>query len=207
MEKVKLAIVYYSFTGTNQKMAKWAAEAAQKAGAEVKILKVKEVVPQSVIDADPMRKANDESSKDIPEVSNQDLEWADAFLFSFPTRFGMLPSQIKSFLDQTGPLWAEGKLANKVVSAMTSAQNQHGGQEATILSFYTMMHHWGAIVASPGYTDPVIFGAGGNPYGISVTVDGEGNMSGDQESIKAAIQHQANRTIQVAGWVKEGLKA
>lgn len=207
MEKVKLAIVYYSFTGTNQKMAKWAAEAAQKAGAEVKILKVKEVVPQAVIDADPMRKANDESSKDIPEVSNQDLEWADAFLFSFPTRFGMMPSQIKSFLDQTGPLWAEGKLANKVVSAMTSAQNQHGGQEATILSFYTMMYHWGAIVASPGYTDPVIFGAGGNPYGTSVTVDGEGNMSGEQESIKAAIQHQANRTIQVAGWVKEGLKA
>lgn len=44
---------------------------------------------------------------------------------------------------------------------MTSAQNPHGGQEATILSIYTTKYHWGAIVAAPGYTDPVTFGAEG----------------------------------------------
>jgi NAD(P)H dehydrogenase (quinone) len=38
------------------------------------------------------------------------------------------------------------------------------------------MYHWGALVVTPGYTDPVIFGAGGNPYGTSVTVDQNGKM-------------------------------
>ena len=52
---------------------------------------------------------------------------------------------------------------------MTSAQNSHGGQEATILSLYTTMYHWGCIVVTPGYTDDAIFKGGGNPYGTSVS--------------------------------------
>ena len=108
---------------------------------------------------------------------------------------------MKQFLDTTGGLWAKGKLVNKAVSAMTSAQNPHGGQEATILSLYTTMYHWGAIVAAPGYTDPVLFGAGGNPYGTSVTVDQDGNMI---EDVKEAVKYQAKRTVTVAEWIKKG---
>ncbi|MGV2788029.1 NAD(P)H:quinone oxidoreductase, type IV, partial [Clostridium perfringens] len=97
----------------------------------------------------------------------------------------------------------QGKLANKVVSAMSSASNPHGGQEATILSIYTTMYLWGAIVAAPGYTDPVTFAAGGNPYGTSVTVDQDGKM---KEDVKDAVIHQAKRTVQVATWGKQGLQ-
>lgn len=43
-----------------------------------------------------------------------------------------------------------GKLTNKVVRAMCSDANPHGGHEAAILSLYTTMHHWGAIVVAPG---------------------------------------------------------
>jgi NAD(P)H dehydrogenase (quinone) len=114
-----------------------------------------------------------------------------------------MAAQMRQFLDTTGGLWFQGKLANKVVSAMSSAQNPHGGQEATILSLYTNMYHWGAIVAAPGYTDPVTFGAGGNPYGTSVTVDPEGKMV---EDVKEAVKYQAKRTVTVAQWVKEGKK-
>lgn len=139
----------------------------------------------------------------MPTVSLEDLEWADAIIFSIPTRFGNMPAQMKQFLDTTGGLWFQGKLANKVVSAMSSAQNAHGGQEQTILQLYTTMYHWGAIVAAPGYTDPVIFAAGGNPYGTSVTVDQDGNMV---EDVQNAVKHQAKRTVTVASWVKQGLK-
>lgn len=118
-----------------------------------------------------------------------------------------MPSQMKQFLDSTGGLWFNGKLVNKVVSAMTSAQNPHGGQEATILSLYTTMYHWGAIVATPGYTDPVIFGAGGNPYGTSVTVDQNGKIVEDFSKVQAAVKHQAKRTVTVAEWVKKGGKS
>lgn len=201
MSNVKLAVVFYSMGGTNYELAKWAEEGAKEAGAEVKVLKVQELAPESVIEGNEVWKATVQATKDVPVATSDDLEWADAIIFSVPTRFGNMPSQMKQFLDIQGGLWASGKTINKVVSAMTSAQNPHGGQEATLLSLYTSMMHWGAIIATPGYTDPVLFGAGGNPYGTSVSVDQQGKMV---EDVKGAVKHQAKRTVTVAEWVKKG---
>ncbi|WP_100372870.1 NAD(P)H:quinone oxidoreductase [Bacillus sp. FJAT-45037] len=198
---VNVAIIYYSSTGTNYKLAKWAEEGAKASGANVKVLKVPELAPQEAIDQNPAWKAHLEETADVPEVTLADLEWADAFIFSVPTRFGNIPGQVKQFLDTTGGLWFNGKLVNKVASAMSSAQNAHGGQEATILALYNTMHHWGTLIASPGYSDPVTFASGGNPYGTSVTVDQNGNM---QEDVEEAVKYQAKRTIQVATMVKKG---
>ncbi|MFD2442668.1 NAD(P)H:quinone oxidoreductase [Bacillus sp. CGMCC 1.16607] len=200
MTNVKLAVIYYSMGGTNYQLSKWAEEGAKELGAEVKVLKVPELAPQSAIEGNAAWKAHVEATSNVPEVKLEDLEWADAIIFSVPTRFGNMPSQMKQFLDTTGGLWFNGKLANKAVSAMTSAQNSHGGQEATILSLYTTMYHWGAIVVAPGYTDPVIFGSGGNPYGTSVTIGQDGKMI---EDVEAAVKHQAKRTVTVAEWVKK----
>jgi NAD(P)H dehydrogenase (quinone) len=200
---VKLAIIYYSSTGANYKLAKTAEDAAKETGAEVKLVKVPELAPEEAINGNPAWKAHLEETKEVPTASLDDLVWADAYIISVPTRYGNVPSQMKQFLDTTGGLWSEGKLANKVVSAMTSASNPHGGQEQTILSLYTTMFHWGAIVAAPGYTDDSIFAAGGNPYGTSVTADQEGNW---KEDVAAAVKHQAKRTIQVASAVKRGLR-
>ncbi|QMT17879.1 NAD(P)H:quinone oxidoreductase [Planococcus maritimus] len=202
MSKVNLAIIYYSSTGTNYQMAQWAEASAKEAGAEVKVAKVRENAPMGAIESNPAWKAHYEATQNVPEADTDLLEWADAIIFSVPTRFGHVSSQVQQFLDTTGGLWAQGKLANKVVSAMSSAQNPHGGQEATVLAVYTTMHHWGAIIAAPGYTDQSLFKAGGNPYGTSVSVDQDGNMV---EDVEDAVAYQAKRTVQVAGWVKNGL--
>jgi NAD(P)H dehydrogenase (quinone) len=108
---------------------------------------------------------------------------------------------MKQFLDQQGGLWAQGKLVNKVVSAMSSAQNPNGGQEATVLALYKTMCHWGAIIVPPGYTDASIFKAGGNPYGTTATIGQDGKMVDDVEE---AVKHQAKRTVTVAKWIKQG---
>lgn len=76
---------------------------------------------------------------------------------------------------------------------MSSAQNTHGGQEATLLSLYKTIMHWGSIIVAPGYTDKSLFEAGGNPYGLSVTA---GTELGDKE--KTALTHQVKRTVQMA---------
>jgi len=201
MERVKFAVIYYSMTGINYQLAQWAAQAAKDVGADVRLLKVHELAPESAINNNPVWKANLEATKDIKEANSEDLDWADAIVFSVPTRFGNLAAQMKQFIDLQGGLWAKGKLMNKVVSAMSSAQNPHGGQEATIKSVYTSMMHWGAIIVSPGYTDPSIFKAGGNPYGTSVTQGQDGKMV---EDVKDAVFHQAKRTVEVAKWVKQG---
>lgn len=201
MKNLKVAVIYYSSTGTNYQLSKWAEDAAKEAGAkEVRVRKVKELAPQEAINANEDWKKHLEATKDVKEATMDDLEWADAYIFSAPTRYGNLPSQLKQFLDSTGGLWFSGKLANKVVSGMTSAQNVHGGQESTLLSLYKTMHHWGAIVAAPGYTDDAIFSAGGNPYGVSVTA-GKDNLN---QQVKAAVAHQVKRTLQLASWVQAG---
>tara|TARA_R110002020_G_scaffold106630_2_gene248133 strand:- start:38 stop:649 length:612 start_codon:yes stop_codon:yes gene_type:complete len=201
---IKVAVIYYSSTGTNYEMAKQAYQAAKDSDAdEVKLLKIKETAPQEAIAANEDWKKHLEETKDVQEVSLDDLEWADAIIFSTPTRYGTLPSQLQSFIDTTGGLWFSGKLANKVVSGMTSAQNPHGGQETTLMSLYKTMFHWGALVVPPGYTDESIFGAGGNPYGVS-SKGGKENVTKEK---RTAIDHQVKRTLQVAGWVKKGLNS
>ncbi|MFC4617748.1 NAD(P)H:quinone oxidoreductase [Camelliibacillus cellulosilyticus] len=203
MANVKLTVLYYSSTGGNYKMAKVAAQAGQEAGAEVKLVKVPELAPEAAIASNPAWKKHVEETKDVPEATLDDLVWADAIIISAPTRFGNIPSQLKQFFDIAGGYWAQGKFINKVVSAMSSAQNPHGGQEQTVQAIYTSMYHWGAIVAAPGYTDPSIFAAGGNPYGTTVTVDTEGEWV---EDVTDAIKHQAKRTVDIAGWVKAGIE-
>jgi NAD(P)H dehydrogenase (quinone) len=144
-------------------------EGAKEAGAEVRLRKVHELAPEEAIKSNEGWSAHSKETQDIEEASNADLEWADAIIFGTPTRYGLPTAQLKQFLDTTGPLWAEGKLADKVVSGFTSASNAHGGQESTLLSLYNVFAHWGAILVTPGYTDPVLFEAGGNPYGASST--------------------------------------
>ena len=191
---VRLAIVYYSTYGTNHQMAEIAAEAARAAGAEVRLLKVRETAPESVVAGQAPWKAHAEKTASVPVATPDDMEWANAYLFSAPTRFGVSASQFRAFIDTLGPLWAQGKLANKAVSAMSSAQNPHGGQETTIMGLYTTMMHWGAIIVPPGYTDPVQFQAGGNPYGVTVTANNEPMP----DPVKEAIRHQARRLVQFA---------
>jgi len=190
----KLAIVFYSTYGTNHQMAEIAAEAARAAGAEVRLLRVAETAPAEVVDAQEGWKAQAARMAAIPVVSHADMEWANAYLFVAPTRYGVVASQMRAFIDTLGGLWFQGKLSDKAVSAMSSAQNAHGGQEATLLGLYTTFMHWGAVLVPPGYTDAVLFKVGGNPYGYSHT---QGQPFSDD--VRAAIGHQARRLVDFAG--------
>ena len=190
---VKLAILFYSTYGTNHAMAEIAAEAARAAGAEVRLLRIAETAPEAVVNSQDGWKAAAAAQSGIAVATPEDMEWANAYLFSAPTRFGSAPSQLRAFIDTLGGQWFTGKLANKAVSAMTSAQNVHGGQEATILGLYTTFLHWGSIIVAPGFTDASIFAAGGNPYGYSHT---QGAAMDDK--VKAAIGHQTKRLVEVA---------
>ena len=194
MANVRLAIVYYSTYGTNHQMAETAAEAGREAGAEVRLVRVRETAPESVVNSQEPWRAQLERNAHIPQATPADLEWANAILLSSPTRFGVMASQMRAFIDTLGGLWGTGALANKAVSAMTSAQNPHGGQETTLLAAYVTFMHWGAILVPPGYTDPVIFASGGNPYGASVTANGQPLSEED----RASIRHQARRLVEVA---------
>jgi NAD(P)H dehydrogenase (quinone) len=163
----RIAVVYYSATGNLFMLASAIAEGAASEGAEVRLRKVRELADEEVIAANPRWFAHREATADIPEATLDDLEWADGFAMGSPTRFGNSAEQLKAFIDTSGGLWAQGKLANKVGTAFTSASTGHGGLETTILAMNNVLYHWGTIVMPLGYAaDPSLMSSG-NPYGAS----------------------------------------
>lgn len=163
----RIAVIYYSATGTTYRLAKAIEEGAREAGAEVRLRKVQELAPEEAIRSNPKWVENAEATKDIPEAKLDDLEWAQGILFGTPTRYGLPTAQLKQFIDQTGSLWMEGKLADKIISSFTCAATPHGGQETTITALNNTFYHWGAIVTGLGYTEHKTLFTTGNPYGIS----------------------------------------
>lgn len=199
---VKLAVIYYSSTGFAAEIAKEISEAAQKAGAEVRQRKTAELAPEAAIASNDAWAAHAAASTGIPEATPADVEWADAIIFGTPTRYGNVSSQLKQFIDTLGGLWMQGKLTDKVYSGFVTSATAHGGQESTLLALYNSIHHFGGVVVSPGYTDPVKF-VDGNPYGTS-HIDAQGtNPIGDDT--RNAARHQADRVVRFAAALKAGL--
>ncbi len=195
---VKVAVIYYSATGTVHALAQAVAEGAASAGAGVRLRRVAELAPDSAIAQNPLWRRHADAATSIAQASVEDLAWADAFAFGTPTRFGAPAAQLKQFIDQAGGLWQEGRLADKPVTAFTSAFNRHGGSEATILSLGNVFYHWGALIVPPGYTDPVVYAAGGNPYGTSfVTGPPTGDGDGPDAAALDAARYQGRRLAQI----------
>lgn len=193
----RIAVIYYSSTGHVHQMADGLAEGARGAGAEVRLRRVPELASEEVIRSqDAWHEHFIATRTAVREATLDDLEWADGYALGTPTRFGNPSSQLKQFIDTTGPLWAEGKLADKAATSFTSAQNLHGGQESTLLALNNVFYHWGAIVVPPGYTDPLLFEAGGNPYGASYASGGEVHQV--PEATIAAARYQGRRLAQFA---------
>jgi len=201
---VQVAVIYYSATGGVYAMAEAAAKAAESAGAQVRLRKVHELAPAEAIASNEGWGAHAAATQNVPEAGLDDLEWADVLIFGTPTRFGLPSAQLKQFIDSAGPLWAEGKLINKVATSFTSTATSHGGQESTLLALNNTFYHWGAIIVAPGYADPIQFAAG-NPYGASHISNNGTVPPGDTEL--ASVAFQATRAVGVAAALKKGFAA
>jgi NAD(P)H dehydrogenase (quinone) len=190
----KLAIVYYSSYGSTQAMAERIASTAEKDGAEVRLRHVAEIAPPEVIRSQEAWQAHRDAMAEEPVAEPDDLAWADVVAMGSPTRYGHVTSQLQAFLDTLGPLWSEGRLADKVYTAFTSSQTRHGGQETTIQALHTTFMHFGGIIVPPGYTDPVKF-RDGNPYGVGKVTGGSPELDDDDLE---ALDHLILRALDVA---------
>jgi NAD(P)H dehydrogenase (quinone) len=190
----KLAIIYYSATGSVEAMARRLEQTALEAGADVRRRHVRETAPEEAINSREEWVAHRAEVADEPVATPDDLAWADAALLGSPTRYGSVTSQLQGFIDTLGPLWQEGALADKVYAGFTASTTLHGGQETTLLNLSTNFMHWGGILVPPGYTDQTKF-ADGNPYGV-------GKVTGDTTELEkddlAALDHLVTRVLRVA---------
>ena len=180
----RVAVIYYSATGTVHSLARAVGQGAEGAGAEVRVREVPELFPEMLI-SQSQHWGRHRSEPDYqPEATLEDLEWADGVAFGTPTRFGNVAAQLKMFMDQAGSLWEQGKLVNKVGTAFTASQTVHGGQEST-------------IVLPLGYTVSEVFNGGGNPYGASYVTEAGVHGGPDAQAVTVA-RAQGRRLAQVA---------
>ena len=187
---MKILIVFYSTYGHVHAMAEAVAEGAgQVAGAEVVMRRVPETLPAEVLE----KMGATEAQKlfaHIPVATVDELADADAVIFGTPTRFGNMCGQMRQFLDATGQLWQSGALVGKVGGVFTSTATQHGGQEATLLSFHiTLLHHGFVIVGLPYAfqgqmrNDEI---TGGSPYGASTIAGTDGRRTPSENELEGA---------------------
>ncbi len=169
----KVLVLYYSTYGHIETMAQAVAEGARAAGATVELKRVPETVPEEIA-----RPAHFKLDQAAPVATVADLEGYDAIIVGCPTRFGRMPSQLASFFDQAGGLWARGALNGKVGGAFTSTATQHGGQEVTLFSVITNLLHFGMTIVGLPYSfqgqttlDEIV---GGSPYGATTIAGGQG---------------------------------
>ena len=170
----KVLVLYYSSWGHIETMAEAVAEGARSAGATVTVKRVPELVPDEVAKASYYK-----TEQAAPVASPMELADYDAIIIGTPTRYGNMAAQMKNFLDQTGALWAQGKLVGKVGAVFTSTATQHGGQESTILSTHTVLLHHGMIICGLPYAFQGQMGVsevmGNSPYGASTIAGGDGS--------------------------------
>ena len=198
---MNVLIVYYSMYGLIRRMAEAVKEGAGGvSGAEVRICRVPETLPEEVLIKMGALEAQ-KAQANVPVCKVEDLVWADAIIFGTPTRFGNMCGQMRQFLDSTGGLWAKGELVGKVGSVFTSSATQHGGQESTILSFHITLLHQGMIIVGLPYSftgqmriDEM---TGSSPYGASTIAGGDGKRMPSENELDAA-RFQGKHVAEIA---------
>ena len=192
----KVLVLYYSSWGHIEQMAYAAAEGAREAGADVVVKRVPELVPAEVAQA-----AHYKTDQRAPIATVEELPEYDAIIFGTPTRYGTMTAQMKNFLDQTGGLWAQGRLIGKVGSVFTSSATQHGGQEATILTTLPVLLHHGMVVVGLPYSYQGQSGVdqirGGSPYGASTIAGADGSRQPTEIDLDGA-RYQGRHVAQIA---------
>ncbi len=189
-------VLYYSSYGHIEAMAHAIADGARSAGATVDVRRVPELVPTEVAAASHFK-----LDQSAPIASIEELAHYDAIIVGVGTRFGRIASQMASFLDQAGGLWASGALNGKVGGAFTSSASQHGGNETTLFSIITNLLHFGMVIVGLPYShegqmtlDEI---TGGSPYGATTIVGGDGRRQPSRIEL-AGARHQGELVARTA---------
>jgi NAD(P)H dehydrogenase (quinone) len=192
----KVLVLYYSAYGHIEALANAVAEGARAAGATADVKRAPELVPDEVAKASHFK-----LDQSAPVATVDELATYDAIVGGAPTRFGRMASQMATFLDQAGGLWAKGALNGKVGGAFTSSASQHGGNETTLFSIITNLLHFGMVIVGLPYShrgqmslEEIV---GGAPYGATTIAGGDGSRQPSAIELEGA-RHQGALIAQTA---------
>ena len=197
----KVLVIFHSLYGHIYHLAEAIAAGAREVpGAEVEVFQVAETMSDEILAKMGALEAK-KAFAHVPVINSSALADADAIILGSPTRFGMVTSQMQSFIDTTGGLWFKGALTGKVGSAFTSTASQHGGQETTLVHMHTFFYHHGMVVSGVPYAAAGLAElnevSGGSPYGAS-TISGPRGERTPTENELSIARFQGNHVAQIA---------
>ncbi len=200
-------VTFYSAYGHTHKMAQAVQEgAAGVRNVEVRVRRIPELeAARGAMQGQDAYRQAQEAMDDVPDVTHDDLRWADGVVWGTPTRYGNMTAQMKQFIDTTGPLWQKGELEDKATGVFTSTATIHGGQETTIITSLVPLLHLGMVfVGTPYGQNPQIMtteGIGGSPYGPATIAGGDGSRQPVEDELTTA-RNLGARVARVAARLK-----
>ena len=199
---IKVHVVFYSMYGHVYRMAEAVLAGVKEVkGAEASLFQVAELVPDAILEKSGARAAR-AAFAHVPIATLDSLAEPHAIIFGTPTRFGNMAAPMRYLLDQTGGLWAQGKLIGKIGSVFASTASQHGGQETTLTSFHTTLLHHGMIIVGVPYSESGLTNmadiSGGTPYGATTLTGADGSRQPSANELKIA-RYQGRHVAEIAG--------
>lgn len=181
-----IAIIIYSMYQHIAQLAESVKEGIEASGNKATIYQVPETLTDDVLES-----LHAAPKSDYPIATPDVLVEADGVIFGIPTRFGAVPAQLKSFIDSTGGLWAEGKLYGKPAGAFVST-GTNGGRETTIYNLLSTLTHHGMLYVPLGYK--AAFGElttldevhGSSPWGAGTVAGTDGSRQPSELELKVA---------------------
>ncbi|KAA1170832.1 NAD(P)H:quinone oxidoreductase [Marinobacter salinexigens] len=204
MTESRVTVVVDSRYGSTLSLAKAIVEGAESEGAEVRLRRVEISEPEfSVDDQRPDFVAAQKDYRELPRASAEDLEWARGIIWGSPTRYGLMSTPLRAFIDEVAPLWRQGALIGKVGAAFTSTGGMHSGNEMTLLSLLMPFMQHGMILAGVPHSVPELVRTdkGGSPYGATTVTGFDGNRPVD-ENERAIARALGARVARLSGWVQ-----
>ena len=99
----KVLIAFYSRDGSTEALAQAISDGATSAGGEVRMRRVRELVDDATMGfVQGWKEAADQMNATYEAPTVADAEWADAIILGSPTRFGLLASELKAFIEARG---------------------------------------------------------------------------------------------------------
>ena len=177
MNQPYVLILYFSQLGNTEKMAEYIAKGAEYSGHfQTTLLKIDHYL-------EPIHhKATIQHHLDL-------LKGCAGLALGSPTYFGNMAAPMKSFWDQTTPLWLEGALVDKPACVFTSTGGPYGGSETTLLSMMLPLLHHGMTLCGIPYckTTYAPDNAQGMPYGVSHLAESDGSRPLDHNEKKGCM--------------------
>ncbi|KAG1443754.1 hypothetical protein G6F56_010559 [Rhizopus delemar] len=184
MSQAKVYVVIYTVYHHIYKLGVEVHKGLESSGVSAKMFQVKETLPESVLE-----KIKAPPRPNLPIINPEQLNEADGIIFGFPTRFGSMPSQMKTLLDGTGAAFATGALRGKFAGTFFSTGSQHGGQETTALTTIPYFVHQGMTyvpLGFPSQLNNMTEIVGGSAYGAG-TIAGDGSRQ--PSSLELEVAH------------------